>query len=225
MGGDKETERSLKPPDWAKDSGDKFYSLTEESDLTSGEHSLSESGSSMSSEIGNISSSNEPTVRQLRRHRKCTKMRYGPNEGTELSTFSDSKTLKLDYYGIRLTDIPAANGQQMANNKMEGSIGGPTSSTCMVGDDSGMLQSTYNSIKELQTETRIENRCARVETKRLQGTVRKVAKSCTEIETKLSKMEERIAAVEVDVDALREQCVTQDGQLTDIMWKLEDYEN
>ncbi|KAJ1213699.1 hypothetical protein NDU88_001331 [Pleurodeles waltl] len=109
MGGDKETERGLKPPDWAKESGDKFYSLTEESDLTSGEHSLSESGSSMSSETGNISSSNEPTVRQLRQQRKCTKT--------------------------------------------------------------------------------------------------------------------RIAAVEVDVDALREQCVTQDGQLTDIMWKLEDYEN
>ncbi|KAJ1142027.1 hypothetical protein NDU88_008355 [Pleurodeles waltl] len=44
MGGDKETERGLKPPDWAKDSGDIFYSLTEESDLTSGEHSVSESG-------------------------------------------------------------------------------------------------------------------------------------------------------------------------------------
>ncbi|KAJ1182505.1 hypothetical protein NDU88_007693 [Pleurodeles waltl] len=145
MGGDKETERGLKPQDWAKDSGDKFYSLTEEYDLTSGEHSLSESGSSMSSETGNISS-NEPTVWQLRRHRKCTKMRSGPSEGTELSTFSSNKTLKWDYSGIRLTDIPTANGQQMANNNMEGSIGGPTSSTCTVGADSGMLQSIYNSI-------------------------------------------------------------------------------
>ncbi|KAJ1109393.1 hypothetical protein NDU88_006754 [Pleurodeles waltl] len=88
-----------------------------------------------------------------------------------------------------------------------------------------MLQSIYNSIKELQTETRIENHCARVATKRLQGTVRKVAKSCTEIETKLCSMDEMIVAVQVDVDALREQCVMQDGQLTDIMWKLEDYEN
>ncbi|KAJ1117233.1 hypothetical protein NDU88_005433 [Pleurodeles waltl] len=111
----------------------------------------------------------------------------------------------------------------MANN-MEGSTGSPTSSACTVGADSGILQSIYNSIKELQTETRIENRHARVATKRLQGTVRKVAKSCTEIETKLCSMEERIAAAEVDVDALREQCVTQDGQLTDLMWKLEDYE-
>ncbi|KAJ1098331.1 hypothetical protein NDU88_003446 [Pleurodeles waltl] len=88
-----------------------------------------------------------------------------------------------------------------------------------------MLQSIYNSIKEFQTETRIENRHARVATKRLQGTVRKVAKSCAEIEAKLNTMEERTTVVEADVEALREQCATQEGQLIDIMWKLEDHEN
>ncbi|KAJ1101568.1 hypothetical protein NDU88_006635 [Pleurodeles waltl] len=88
-----------------------------------------------------------------------------------------------------------------------------------------MLQSIYNSIKELQAEARVESRCARVATKRLQGTVRKVAKSCTEIEAKLNTIGERTAAVEADVEALREQCVTQEGQLTDVMWKLEDHEN
>ncbi|KAJ1119474.1 hypothetical protein NDU88_007659 [Pleurodeles waltl] len=95
----------------------------------------------------------------------------------------------------------------------------------MGGAESGMLQSIYNSIKELQTETRIENRRARVATKHLQGTVCKVAKSCTEIEAKLGSMDERIAAFEEDANALKQQCVTQDAQLTDIMWKLEDYEN
>ncbi|KAJ1179693.1 hypothetical protein NDU88_004927 [Pleurodeles waltl] len=79
--GDKktETEKNLKPPDWAKDGGDKFYSLTEEPDLTSSEHNLSEFGSSISSKTGNISSSNEPTVRQQQRHRKCTKVWSGPS--------------------------------------------------------------------------------------------------------------------------------------------------
>ncbi|KAJ1204266.1 hypothetical protein NDU88_008047 [Pleurodeles waltl] len=51
--------------------------------------------------------------------------------------------------------------------------------------DSEMLQSIYDSIKELQTETRAESRRATVATKRLQGTVRKVVKSCIEIEGKL----------------------------------------
>ncbi|KAJ1083159.1 hypothetical protein NDU88_003319 [Pleurodeles waltl] len=224
-GWDKEIEKDLKPSDWAKDSGDTFYSLTMESDLSSGEHSLSESSSSVSSETGNISSSNEPIVRQLRRQRKCTKICPGPQEGNAFSTSRGSKTLKWDYSGIRLTDTPTTNGQQSVNNNMEGSTGGPISSACMGGADSGMLQLIYNSIKELQTETRMEIHRASVATKRLQGTVRKVAKSCTEIDAKLGSMDERIAAVEDDVDALKQQCVTQDGQLTDIMWKLEDYEN
>ncbi|KAJ1115854.1 hypothetical protein NDU88_004076 [Pleurodeles waltl] len=49
-GRDKENEKEMKILDWEKDSGDKFYSLTEESDFSSGdEHSLSKSGSSISS--------------------------------------------------------------------------------------------------------------------------------------------------------------------------------
>ncbi|KAJ1125973.1 hypothetical protein NDU88_004386 [Pleurodeles waltl] len=217
--GDKEIEKSLKSLDWAKDGGDKFYSLTEESDFTSSELNLITSGT------GNISSSNEPTVRQQRRHRKCTKLRSCTNKGTELSTFSGSKTLKWIYSGIRLTDISIVNGQKKANNNMERNIGDPASSACTSIVETGMLQSIYNSIKEFQTETRIENRSARVATKRLQGAVRKVAKSCAEIEAKLNTIEERTAVVKASVEALREQCVTQDGQLTDIMWKLEDLED
>ncbi|KAJ1200164.1 hypothetical protein NDU88_003991 [Pleurodeles waltl] len=226
--GGRDKEKETKTLDWAKDSVDKFYSLTEESDLSSGEHGLSESGSSISSEMGNISSSNEPTVRQARRQHKCTKIRSGSQEVTEFSTSSGSKTLKWDYSGIRLTDatdINPTSGQQLADNNMEGSTGDVISGARLVGTDSGMLQSIYNSIKELQTETRIENRHARVATKRLQGTVRKVAKSCTEIEAKLCSMDERMVAVEGDVDILKQQNATEEGQLTDIMWKLEDYEN
>ncbi|KAJ1105049.1 hypothetical protein NDU88_002457 [Pleurodeles waltl] len=78
------TEKDLKTFDWAKDSSDKSYSLTEESDVSSGEHTFSETGSSEASETGNKSSSNEPTVRQLRRHRKCTKVRPGFQEGLKI---------------------------------------------------------------------------------------------------------------------------------------------
>ncbi|KAJ1174714.1 hypothetical protein NDU88_000007 [Pleurodeles waltl] len=127
-GWDKKIEKELKPLDWAKDSGNKFYSLTEESDLSSGEHSLSKSGSSVSSETRNVSSSNEPTVRQLRRQRKCTKIWSGLQEGTEFSTSIGSKTLKWDYSGIILTDTPTTSGQQLVNNNMDGSTGGPISS-------------------------------------------------------------------------------------------------
>ncbi|KAJ1151988.1 hypothetical protein NDU88_004767 [Pleurodeles waltl] len=61
--------------EWGKDNSDKFYSLTEESDLSSGDHSLGGSEDSETSEAEDKSSSNEPTVRQLRRHRKSVKAR------------------------------------------------------------------------------------------------------------------------------------------------------
>ncbi|KAJ1133137.1 hypothetical protein NDU88_011434 [Pleurodeles waltl] len=224
-GWNKATGKDPKSVDWGKDSSDKFYSLTEESDLSSGDHSFGESDSSETSEAGNKSSSNEPTVRQLRRQRKSAKSQPCSQEDFENSTSTGGRTLKWDYSGIGLTDTPTTNNQGSVNNNMEGGTGGPASNLCVTGTEAGMLQSIYSSIKELQTETRIESRHARVATKRLQGTVRKVAKSCTEIGAKLWLMEERIGAVEEDVDALKEQSATRDDQMTDVMWKLEDFEN
>ncbi|KAJ1192713.1 hypothetical protein NDU88_002019 [Pleurodeles waltl] len=52
--------------DWCKDCSDKFYSLTEESDLSSVDHSFSESEGSETSGADNKSPSNELTVRQYR---------------------------------------------------------------------------------------------------------------------------------------------------------------
>ncbi|KAJ1165635.1 hypothetical protein NDU88_006054 [Pleurodeles waltl] len=83
----------------------------------------------------------------------------------------------------------------------------------------------YDTIRELQVETIADSRRARIAIKQLQGTVRKVARTCTEIEEKLNAMENRTAAMEVEVEALKEQAETHEGQLTDIMWKLEDHQN
>ncbi|KAJ1161834.1 hypothetical protein NDU88_002315 [Pleurodeles waltl] len=177
-GGDKGNEKEIKISDWTKDTGDKFYSLTEESDFSSAEeHSHSDSGSSISSEGGNASSNNELTVRQRRRQCKCTKTRSGSQEGTEFSASSGSKTLKMDYSNINLTDVTRTSdmstmgGQQLGNNDRGENNEGAKSDICIANTDSGMLQSIFNSIKEFQTETRIESRRARVATKRLQGSV------------------------------------------------------
>ncbi|KAJ1213287.1 hypothetical protein NDU88_000925 [Pleurodeles waltl] len=89
--------------------------------------------------------------------------------------------------------------------------------------DAKMLQLIYGTIRELQTETRAESWRARMAIKQLQGAVRKVAKSCVEIEEKLSTTENRISIVEAEVEVLKEQAETHIGKLTDIMWK--DYEN
>ncbi|KAJ1088524.1 hypothetical protein NDU88_001681 [Pleurodeles waltl] len=203
--------------DWGKDCSDKFYSLTEESDLSSVDRSFSESEGSETSEAGNKSPSNELTVRQYRQ-RKMVRIRPGSQEGVENAASMSGRTLKWDYSGIGLIDIPTSGSQGLVNEKTDiGASAGSPGNTSTMGTEAGILQSIYNSIKELQTETRIESRRARIATKRLQGTVCKVAKSSTEIEAKLCSMEERIVAVEEDVDTLKEQNAERDGQLMDVM--------
>ncbi|KAJ1126273.1 hypothetical protein NDU88_004681 [Pleurodeles waltl] len=134
---------------------------------------------------------------------------------------------KRDYSGTNLMSTVEAHtfeAQDYAAKRVDELV---CESAPNIGDrhtDSEMLQSVYDLIKELQTETRAESRRARMATKHLQGTVRKVVKSCAEIEGKLSSMEERTMAVEGETEALRAQTTTH-GQLTDIMWKLEDQEN
>ncbi|KAJ1197127.1 hypothetical protein NDU88_000989 [Pleurodeles waltl] len=139
------------------------------------------------------------------------------------------RTLRWDYSGISLADTFTGGNKTPTKDKTDpeaaaGSIGNSGDAHAM-GTETGILQSIYSSIKELQTETRIESRRARVATKRLQGSVRKVVKSCMEIEAKLCSMEDRIVAVEDDIDTLKEQNTAREGQLTDVMWKIEDLEN
>ncbi|KAJ1166314.1 hypothetical protein NDU88_006719 [Pleurodeles waltl] len=134
----------------------------------------------------------------------------------------------MDYSGTNLTgtaELHISEAEAKVDKGADVRVCSPYLSIGIRSTDSEMLQSIYDSIKELQTETRVESRRARMATKRLQGSVRKVVKSCIEIEEKLSAMEERMMAVEADVEALREQSAAHEGQLTDIMWKLEDVEN
>ncbi|KAJ1081157.1 hypothetical protein NDU88_001340 [Pleurodeles waltl] len=195
--------------DWGKDNSDKFYSLTEESDLSSADRSLSESDESESYEAGNKSLNCEFTVRHIRQ-RRSAKPHSDSQECHENAASMSGRTLRWDYSGISLADTPTAGNQGSVNDRNESDMGasagdiGNLVNTHVNGTDAGILQSIYNSIKELQSETRIESRRARIATKKLQGSVRKVAKSCIEIEAKLSSMEDRIVAVEEDMDTLKE---------------------
>ncbi|KAJ1090129.1 hypothetical protein NDU88_003266 [Pleurodeles waltl] len=87
-----------------------------------------------------------------------------------------------------------------------------------------MLQSIYDSTKELQTETRAESRWARMGTQHLQGTVPQGGKiMCgNQRETKHNGGKDNGSSSRLE--ALRLQTAAHDGQLPDIMWKLEDQE-
>ncbi|KAJ1134438.1 hypothetical protein NDU88_000890 [Pleurodeles waltl] len=191
-----------KGPEWPKDGGDIFYSLTEDSDSTNSDQESSGSRDSISSESISFLSLAESTVRQ--RWRK-SKGLAPSGDGVEPSAQTQN-ALKSDYSGTNLMSIVEAHTSEAQDNAAKRVDELVCDSASNIGDrhtDSEMLQSIYDSIKELQTETRAESRRARMATKHLQGTVCKVVKSCAEIEGKLSLMEERTTAVEGEIEALR----------------------
>ncbi|KAJ1208081.1 hypothetical protein NDU88_003471 [Pleurodeles waltl] len=163
--------RRKKVPDWSKDGGDKFYSLTKDSEATS-------SGCNQSAREGSTSSQSsaaESTVRQQRQQRRCLKARAGLTGGDELSGQS-TKALKWYYLGTRLTGlgkVPTSDSLPNADERADCQV--PCISATST--DSEMSQIIYDSIKALQTAIRAESQRARIATKRLQGAVCKVAKS------------------------------------------------
>ncbi|KAJ1140235.1 hypothetical protein NDU88_006592 [Pleurodeles waltl] len=217
------TGRSKKLPDWSRDGGDKFNSLTEESEAISSGCNQSIAEGSTSSESESVSSAARPTVRPQRQHLRCIKSRSDSIGGAELSEQS-AWALKWDYSRTGLTGL-VRESKLDSLPKGDGGEDGLVPSTDATSTDAKMLQMIYDTITELQVETRAERRKARIATKQLQGTVRKVTRTCIEIKEKLNAMEKRTAANEVEMEALKEQAETHEGQPTDIMWKLEDHEN
>ncbi|KAJ1090716.1 hypothetical protein NDU88_003845 [Pleurodeles waltl] len=132
--------------DWGKDSSDTFYSLTEESDLSSVDGSFSESDESETSKAGNKSLNCEFTVRQIRQ-RKPAKPRSSSQEGLANTASMSGRALRWDYSGIGLADTPTAGNQNPANDKNESDMGesagdtGNLGNTHAIGTEAGILQS------------------------------------------------------------------------------------
>ncbi|KAJ1187676.1 hypothetical protein NDU88_004450 [Pleurodeles waltl] len=205
------SKKSARVPDASKDGEDKFYSLTEYSDSTNSDLGARECRDSISSESVSFLSLAETTVRRQQQKSKglvpSSRVNVEPSAQTR-------KAIKWDYSGTDLVSAVETHSSQNATKMADVSVCGPTHTIDDRHTDSEMLQSIYNSLKELQTETRAESRRARLATKQLQGTV---VKSCTDIEGKLSSMEERMSVFEGEIEALRAQTTTHEGQLTDIM--------
>ncbi|KAJ1193780.1 hypothetical protein NDU88_003076 [Pleurodeles waltl] len=97
-------ERGLKNIDWSKDGGDKFYSLTEDSEAVSSGDNLSEDEGSISLESKSLPSAAGPTVKLQQHHCKRIKSRTGSTGEVDSPGWS-AATLKWDYSGIRLTSL------------------------------------------------------------------------------------------------------------------------
>ncbi|KAJ1148328.1 hypothetical protein NDU88_001165 [Pleurodeles waltl] len=72
---------------------------------------------------------------------------------------------------------------------------------------------------------RSDNRRAQLATRKLQSTVRKVAKMCSTIVNRMTNLDIRTSALETDVGAEKGLTKTHAARLVDIQWKLENQEN
>ncbi|KAJ1119315.1 hypothetical protein NDU88_007501 [Pleurodeles waltl] len=82
----------------------------------------------------------------------------------------------------------------------------------------------YETIMAQHKQTQGDSKKARVATKQLQVAASKIAKSCSEIGERIATIEARADVLETDLGAVVQQAAMHDNQLSDIQWKIEDFE-
>ncbi|KAJ1094261.1 hypothetical protein NDU88_007339 [Pleurodeles waltl] len=87
------------------------------------------------------------------------------------------------------------------------------------------LHLIYQTITAQHKQTQRDSKKARVATKQLQVAVSKVAKTCSEIGEQIAAIECRAEGLESDLGAVTKQAAMHETQLSDIQWKVEDFEN
>ncbi|KAJ1153152.1 hypothetical protein NDU88_005914 [Pleurodeles waltl] len=105
--------------------------------------------------------------------------------------------------------------------------GGPRDPvTDSVGDGAPpSLHLIYQTMMAQHKQIQGDNKKARLATKQLQVAVSKVAKSCSEIGERIATTETRTSVLEAELGTVVQQSTMHESQLTDIQWKLEDFEN
>ncbi|KAJ1144867.1 hypothetical protein NDU88_011161 [Pleurodeles waltl] len=83
----------------------------------------------------------------------------------------------------------------------------------------------YQIIVAHHKQTQGDSKIARVATKQLQVAVSKIEKTCSEIGEQIATIEGRADVLETDLGAMARQAAMHDTQLSDIQWKIEDFEN
>ncbi|KAJ1202843.1 hypothetical protein NDU88_006638 [Pleurodeles waltl] len=87
------------------------------------------------------------------------------------------------------------------------------------------LHLIYQTITSQHKQTQRDSKKARVATKQLLVAISKVAKTCSEIGERIAAIECRADALESDLGAVTKQAAMHESQLSDIQWKVEDFEN
>ncbi|KAJ1088840.1 hypothetical protein NDU88_001995 [Pleurodeles waltl] len=87
------------------------------------------------------------------------------------------------------------------------------------------LHLIYQTITSQHKQTQRDSKKARVATKQLQVAISKVAKTCSEIGERIAAIDCQADGQESELGAVRKQAAMHETQLSDIQWKVEDFEN
>ncbi|KAJ1201504.1 hypothetical protein NDU88_005313 [Pleurodeles waltl] len=141
-----------------------------------------------------------------------------PNEKREKKkTARWARAISWDYTGT----------QQLQHNQ-DGISVGPAGSGIDVASARAPLPSLhliYQTTMAQHKQTQGDSKKARVATKQLQVAVSKIAKTCSEIGKRIVTIESRANVLETELWAVVQQAAMHDTQLSDIKWKIEDFEN
>ncbi|KAJ1129736.1 hypothetical protein NDU88_008102 [Pleurodeles waltl] len=87
------------------------------------------------------------------------------------------------------------------------------------------LHLIYQTITSQHKQMQRDSKKARVATKQLKVAISKVAKTCSETGERIAAIECRADVLESDLGAVTKQAAMHETQLSDIQWKVEDFEN
>ncbi|KAJ1191038.1 hypothetical protein NDU88_000355 [Pleurodeles waltl] len=108
----------------------------------------------------------------------------------------------------------------IADESPVGSMIGPSE---QVGPPS--LELIYRTMVHNHEQAQKESRKTKIANKQLQSSTKRVVKSCHDISTRITTMVTHTDALETEVKATAKQMVSQEQQILDMQWKLEDAEN
>ncbi|KAJ1109412.1 hypothetical protein NDU88_006773 [Pleurodeles waltl] len=205
--------------------GENFFSLSDQSQ-DSGEDSTS---SSIDSETCDSSTAPLTPISVLR----GTAVK-GQSKQTEVSRLdkageSSEKRGKKKVSRTRAMSWDYTEIQQLLHSMGDLSVAPAQTEVNVVNTEtappSPSLHLIYQTITSQHKPTQRDSKKARVATKQLQVAISKVAKTCSEIGEWIAAIECRADVLESDLGAVTKQAAMHETQLSDIQWKVEDFEN
>ncbi|KAJ1208622.1 hypothetical protein NDU88_004005 [Pleurodeles waltl] len=145
---------------------------------------------------------------------------------SKLAQVKEKKKKKKSVNRARVMPWDYTDTQQLQHNSDNVFKGPGDFATVSAGDgDPPSLHLIYQTVMVQQKQSQGNNKKARVASKQLQVAVSKIAKTCSEIGERIATIKTCTSVLEAELGMVAQQSTMHESQLTDIQWKIEDFEN